>query len=76
MAKRHNEFGQLLGTVENDPQPLTGGMPMSNVPDLEGVAMAIEDAANFHAESMKNHASVIRSVAQFQPRFNSDGDSL
>lgn len=71
MAKRHNQYGQLLGSVENDPQPLVGQMPMSGVPDLEMIANDLESSADWHAGNLRAHASRIRDLAQYQPKFNS-----
>lgn len=64
MAARHNEYGQLLGTVEN------GAIPMAGVPDLESIADCIDSDAAFHQELMTGHAQRVRDVAQMQPKFS------
>lgn len=76
MAARHNSFGRLLGSVENNPNPLLGAMiPMADVPDLGSVADGIEADAAFHHELMTNHAQRIRDVAAMQPNFSDIQDT-
>lgn len=73
MARRHNTFSQLLGSVENDLQPLVGSVPMSGVPDLANMADSIEQDAQYHADNMKRHANTIRRFSALQSQFEDAG---
>lgn len=75
MAKRHNNYSQLLGTVENDITPLKeqrgisdtmDGLPMTGVPDLETIA---QDCASM-ANQLNRHAHHLHGMSQMQPAFN------
>lgn len=76
MALRHNTYSQLLGSVENNIQPLVGVMPMTGVPDLGGLADSIEQDAQYHADVMKSHAADLKQVAELQPKFGSSGGAF
>lgn len=67
MAKRHNEYSRLLGTVENGTAP---ALPPANVPSLTGIADAIESDAQWHFENTQHHAEVIRKLGENQPDFS------
>lgn len=69
MAKRHNQYSQLLGTVEN------GAVPMADVPNLSDIADGVESEALMHAEAMQRRAEELRGFAQLQPSFKDVGQS-
>lgn len=77
MAKRHNVYGQLLGTVENNIVPLKeqmggvgdsgqGELPAAGVPDLEVMA---EDC-QMMGDALHRHADRLRAMAELQPNLN------
>jgi hypothetical protein len=69
MAARHNEYGRLLGTVENNIIPLkeqANDLPMSGVPDLETIA---EDCG-YMADQLKRHSDNIKNISHMQPSFD------
>lgn len=66
MAKRHNEYGRLLGTVENDVRPLKEQMPITNAPDLGEMA----DDCQAMGDKLHGHADNLRALSQMQPDWN------
>jgi hypothetical protein len=72
MARRHNEYARILGTVENgssggyDMGADGGSIPMKGVPDMGNIAESIEH----HAQSLHRHAHHLRALAEAQPSWN------
>lgn len=66
MAKRHNEYGRLLGTVENDIQPLNEQLPIAGVPDLHAVA----NDCGAMADQLNKHSHHLHTIADQQPTFD------
>lgn len=82
MAKRHNEYSRLLGTVENNIVPLKeqGAMPgmgmnisgqaipTANVPSLEAMA----NTCDAICETLTHHSDQLRAMASMQSNMADD----
>jgi hypothetical protein len=71
MAQRHNQFSQLLGTVENG----APSIPMADVPNLSGIADQLDGDAAFITQSLGMCSQKIRDLADMQPEYK-PSDSL